>query len=109
MVRTKSKTKVAQITCKTKDALKARAVALYQHEQEKELQRGEKRMSLHAICHKIEDEHQIETSKEVKLDPRTLLRHANGGETLSTSNAEKAWLLPKEVDIIIKFATEVAN
>ncbi|KAJ7934116.1 hypothetical protein B0H13DRAFT_1855592 [Mycena leptocephala] len=47
--------------------------------------------------------------KDFSLDPRTLLRHVNGGKPLSVSNAEKGWLLPEEVDTIIKFATEVAN
>jgi len=64
MVHTKSKTKATQIVRETKDALKARAVALYQHEQGKELQRGEKRMSLRTVCHKIEEEHKIDTGKE---------------------------------------------
>jgi hypothetical protein len=37
MVRAKSKTKVAQITREMKDKLRARAVVLYQHEQQKDL------------------------------------------------------------------------
>ncbi|KAJ7910322.1 hypothetical protein B0H13DRAFT_1574578, partial [Mycena leptocephala] len=105
----KSKTKVQQIARKTKDAIQARAVALYLHEQEKELEKGERRMSLRAVCKEIQAQHRTETGKDIKLDPRTLLRHVNGGKSLSTSNAEKGWLLPEEVDIVIKFATDVAN
>ncbi|KAJ7890343.1 hypothetical protein B0H13DRAFT_1458246, partial [Mycena leptocephala] len=105
----KSKTKAKQIARETKDAIQARAVALYLHEQEKELEKGERRMSLRAVCKQIQAQHLTETGKDIKLDPRTLLRHVHGGKTLSTSNAEKGWLRPEEVDTVIKYATEVAN
>ncbi|KAJ7888913.1 hypothetical protein B0H14DRAFT_2229233, partial [Mycena olivaceomarginata] len=105
----KSKTKVAQITRETKDKLRARAVALYQHELQKDLQAGEKRMSLRTVCYHIEDEHRRQGGKDIRLNRQTLLRHVQGGKTLSMSNAEKSWLLPEEADIVIRFATEVAN
>ncbi|KAJ6459098.1 hypothetical protein C8R45DRAFT_764234, partial [Mycena sanguinolenta] len=105
----KSITKATQIARETKDALQARAVALYQHKQGKELQAGEKKLSLCTVCRKIEAEHAINTRKTISLDPRTLLQHVSGGKTLSTSNVEKDWLLPEEVDIVIKFATEVGS
>ncbi|KAJ7504994.1 hypothetical protein B0H11DRAFT_1690867, partial [Mycena galericulata] len=105
----KSKTKATQISRDVEDSLKARAVALYFHKQGKVLENRGKKMSLWAVCKKVEDKHRVDTGKEVKLDTRTLLHHVKGGKTKSTSNAEKGWLLPEEVDLVVQFATEVAN
>ncbi|KAJ7018780.1 hypothetical protein C8F04DRAFT_895304, partial [Mycena alexandri] len=65
--------------------------------------------SLRAVCKIVEEDHEQITKQRVSLDPNTLRRHVNGGNSQSTSNEEKGWLLPEEVDIVIKFAREVAN
>jgi hypothetical protein len=109
MARAKSKARVAQLACEEKDALMARATALYIHEQDKDLQNGEKRMSLRAVCKPIEGEHLLQKKKAITLDPNTLLRHVKGGKAKSKSNEEKGWLLPEEVETVIAYAVEVAN
>jgi hypothetical protein len=43
MARAKSQTQVIQLACKAKDTLMARAIALYLHEQDKDLAPGQKR------------------------------------------------------------------
>ncbi|KAJ6484113.1 hypothetical protein C8R45DRAFT_769740, partial [Mycena sanguinolenta] len=92
-----------------RDALMARATALYLHERDKVLQNGEKRMSLRAVCKKIEHEHLLEKKKAVALNPNTLLRHVNRGKSKSKSNEEKGWLLAGEVETVIAYAVEVSN
>ncbi|KAF8142628.1 hypothetical protein K438DRAFT_1467122, partial [Mycena galopus ATCC 62051] len=97
----KSKTRQTQLAREEKDALMAKAVALYLHEHDKVLQNGEKRMSLRAVCKKIEYDYLVEKKKSISLDPNTLLRHAKGGKSKSKSNEEKSWLLPGEVKTVI--------
>ncbi|KAJ7937494.1 hypothetical protein B0H13DRAFT_1588478, partial [Mycena leptocephala] len=109
MPRAKSLTKHAQIARGEKDTLMAQAVVFYRHEREKELERGEKRLSLRAVCKKFEGAYQQDTGKTINLDPNTLLRLVNGGKSKSLSNEEKGWLLPEEVMTVIKYAKEVAN
>ncbi|KAJ7894877.1 hypothetical protein B0H14DRAFT_2223205, partial [Mycena olivaceomarginata] len=105
----KTQTKRAQIAREERDTLMARAVVFYRHEQDKDLAPGQKRMSLRAVAKKFEGAYLIDTGKRVQLDPNTLLRHIKGGKSKSVSNEEKGWLLPEEVEIVIKYSKEVAN
>jgi len=55
----------------TKDGLYAQAIALYQHEQQRE-ENGQKRMSLQKVCQRIEDEHWADARRTITLDCNTL-------------------------------------
>jgi hypothetical protein len=87
----------------------AHAVALYLHERDKDLGAGQKRMSLRAVCQQVEGKYQVETGKTISLSHHTLRRLANGGKSKSLSNEAKGWLLPDEVEVVIRYAIEVAN
>ncbi|KAF8239638.1 hypothetical protein L208DRAFT_1029613, partial [Tricholoma matsutake] len=84
------------------------AVALYQHEQQREEDR-QKKKSLWKVCQQIQDEHWAKTKKTVKLDCNMLRRLVNGGTPKSISNSSKGLLLPEEVNIIINYAIEIAS
>ena len=104
--RPKSDTSKIRAARATKDGLYARALALYQHEQQRE-EDGKKRLSLRKACQESEGQHWAETKKTVKLDCNTLHRLAKGGTPKSISNSSRGWLLPEEVNIIINYAIEV--
>src|ERR1700676_175085 len=104
----KSNTKKLQAAPTIKDGLYVRAVALYQHEQQRE-ENGRKKMSLRKVCEEIQHQCWVESKKEVKLDYSTVRRLANGGTPKSISNASRGWLLAGEVDVIIGYAIEVAS
>ncbi|PBK82536.1 hypothetical protein ARMGADRAFT_946408, partial [Armillaria gallica] len=50
-----------------------------------------------------------ETGKEIKLNHATVINHAKGKNTCAQNNAQKAWLTPKEVEIIIAYIIELRN
>jgi len=106
--RPKSELKKQQIKYETKDGLLIHAVALYHHEKQNSEVENRKPLSLRKICKQIEGEHYAATKRTVKLDPCTLRRLAQGGKSKSTSNSEKSWLLPDEVEMVINYAVEVA-
>ncbi|KDR85856.1 hypothetical protein GALMADRAFT_234970, partial [Galerina marginata CBS 339.88] len=84
----------------------ARAVALYQAEQQKPS--TEKKLGLRRICSIVEKEYYKETKKTVSLNHNTLRNLANGGKTLSEFNAEKSWLLEEEAEEVIAYTIELA-
>jgi hypothetical protein len=61
------------------------------------------------VAKKFEGAYLIDTGKQVQLNPNTLLRHIKGGKSKSVSNEEKGWLLPEEVEMVIKYSKEVVN
>jgi hypothetical protein len=82
------------------------AVAAYKAEQAKE--GSEKKKGLRAICADVARDWWVETGKDVKLNHVTLGNLAKGGRSLSEFNADKSWLMPQEVDLVIEYAQEVA-
>jgi len=82
------------------------AVAAYQAELAKT--GPEKKKGLRAICTEISKEWRKKTGREVTLNHGTLNRLAKGGARLTTFNANKGWLLPEEVEVVIEYATDMA-
>jgi hypothetical protein len=101
-----SKTKARQIYVTISDKWKARAVELYNQELIKEP--GKKR-GLRKICQQVEDECWEEEKVQITISKSSLSRYAQGGKTQAQFNAEKSWLTKEEADVIIEFATSVAN
>ena len=84
----------------------ARAVAAYKVEQAKG--GPERKKGLRAICAEVARDWRVETGNDVKLNHVTLGNLAKGGRSLSEFNADKSWLMPQEVDLVIEYAQEVA-
>ncbi|PBK90687.1 hypothetical protein ARMGADRAFT_933530 [Armillaria gallica] len=50
-----------------------------------------------------------ETGKEIKLNHATVINHTKGKNTRAQNNAQKAWLTPEEVEVIIAYIIELGN
>src|SRR5882762_3536907 len=101
-----SKTTKARIRRSEQDHVMDLAVAAYQAELAKT---GlEKTKGLRAICTEISKEWRKKTGRGVTLNHNTLNRLAKGGTRLTTFNANKSWLLPEEVEVVIEYATDMA-
>ena len=98
-----------QILRKEVDDLKAYAVMCYNTEQERKLEPGEKKKSSQQICKNVLDAHFAKTGRCIPLAHNTLARHAKGGITLTQSNQQKSWLIPKEEETIVNFTVEIAQ
>ena len=103
--RAKSTTKKAQIACEEDDWVMARAVKLYQSDQEK---LEGPWMGLWKVCEEIEKQYQLETGKDIHLSYSTLQNLADRGTSMSDFNAAKGWLKPVETEQIIEYCIEVA-
>lgn len=106
--RAKSLAKKTQILSKIHSNLLKKAAAIRKADQERELQPGEKRKSLANVCTEVADEYFAETGKKEVLSTSTVDRLAKGGIPKAESNALKGWLLPEEVEVVIKYALDIA-
>ena len=64
------------------------------------------------ICQQVEDKCWEEEKVQIKISKASLSWYAQGGKNAglqAQSNAKKSWLTEKEVNVIIKFVTKVAN
>ncbi|KAJ7321838.1 hypothetical protein DFH08DRAFT_636193, partial [Mycena albidolilacea] len=61
------------------------------------------------VCQQVEGKYQVETGKTISLGHHTLRCLVNGGKSKSLSNEAKGWLLPDEVEVVIRYAIEVTN
>ena len=64
------------------------------------------------ICQQVEDKCWEEEKVQIKILKASLSWYAQGGKNAglqAKSNAKKSWLTEKEVNVIIKFVTKVAN
>ncbi|KAJ7596222.1 hypothetical protein C8J56DRAFT_717225, partial [Mycena floridula] len=90
----------------TLDRLMARAVVLYRAEQA-QVGPGRKK-GLRPICREIEKAFFQEKGQIVKLNYTTLRNLVQGGRMRSQSNAERSWLMDKEVEAVILYTIEVS-
>jgi hypothetical protein len=100
--------KKKQIAHQLKDGLILCAIALYLHDQSKDLASKEKPLSIQKACKTIEDKHWRQTGKDVAIAPSTVLQVAKGGQLKNVVNAEKGWLLETKATTVINFAVEMA-
>jgi len=105
--RPKSITTKAHIRWGEQDHVMDLAMAAYQAKLAKT--GPEKKKGLHAICLETSKEWKKKTGREVTLNHNTLNNLAKGGTRLSTFNANKSWLLPAEVEVVIEYATDMAS
>jgi Tc5 transposase DNA-binding domain len=98
-----------QIHRKEVDDLKAYAAKLYTEEQSRSLAPGEKKKSSRQICQDASDAHFMTTRRRIPLSHKTLIRHAQGGVTLTESNRKKSWLSEEEQKTMVEFAIDLAR
>jgi len=98
----------AKINREEVDGIKLYAKKVYLMELERSLELGEKRKSSRQVCEEVSDAHLASTGHRIKLHHWTLLRHANGGVTLTESNGKKGWLKEDKEDRLVKFTVELA-
>ncbi|KAJ7741558.1 hypothetical protein DFH07DRAFT_778038 [Mycena maculata] len=82
---------------------------LYHEEKAHILGPKEHRKGLQKICEGVEQEYYAKHRWTITISPVTVGRHAKGGGTRSTSNAEKGWLEKEEVETVIAYTLEVAS
>lgn len=104
-----SLTKKVRLDGAQRDALYARAVALYELEQS--LPPPHTPLGLRPVCALVEAQFHEETKNKynLTLNHTTLGRLVNGGKTIHQSNAAKEWLLPEEKEQFILALLELAS
>ncbi len=65
--------------------------------------------SLRTVCDEVEAEHEKATGRKVKISKTTVSEHYKGRPLKSESAAERSWLNPTEVELVINFALESAE
>lgn len=94
---------------RTKDRLYAEAVELYAAEQNRPLEgTGDLRRGARKIAEAITDKHKYETGENIELSHHTIIRHYNGGRTMSEFNESKAWLNSLEESYAVEYLIAVA-
>ncbi|SJK99862.1 uncharacterized protein ARMOST_03173 [Armillaria ostoyae] len=103
-----SDTKKKQLAMEAKLALQAKAVDAYKLELAKKAA-GLQARGAQAACNEFMQRYKQETGKEIKLNHATVINHAKGKNTRAQNNAQKAWLTPEEVEVIVMYIIELGN
>ncbi|KAJ7583957.1 hypothetical protein C8J56DRAFT_716123, partial [Mycena floridula] len=90
-----------------RDQLLARAVVLYQAEQDRP--GPEKKKGLRPICRELEKTFFQDTGRSITLNHNTLRNLINGHQPRSAVNAERGWLRKEEVEAVIAYTQEIAD